>query len=110
METKKNNYELRDVLSLLNTVVKLPTSYRLIVEMKRTRVQTWLNGKAYEYNDYYMFDMSNGESPIYDKFLVSGCITTWTDVSCWASKLNCLAFIMKMVRNQKVKRIYLDCF
>lgn len=108
METNKK-YRLRDVLKMLNYVKENPTEYRVVVELKRNH-ETISNKIAYYDYDYYMFDLSDGcGKEVFDKFLVSACMFK-SGYGCFASRMNACAFIMELVRHNKVRKIYIDCY
>ena len=108
MKTRK--YRLDEVYGMISFIIANPLEYRLIVELKRNHEEIWSDKTAHYTNDYYMFDLSDGfGTTIFEKFLVSACMFN-KYYSCDASKLNCIAFIMQLVRNNKVKSIYIDVY
>lgn len=109
MKTKE--YKISDVLKMLNYVEENPTEYRVVVYLKRTH-ETIVNltKKAYYTPDYYMFDLSDGDGDVvYDKFNVVGVMFD-KDYACDASKLNAVAFIMKLIRHNKVDKIVVESY
>lgn len=108
METRK--YKLDDVYGMIRSIIENPLEYRLVVELKRNHEEIWSDKTAHYTNDYYMFDLSDGfGTAIFEKFLVTGCMFD-KYYACNATKTNCIAFIMKLVRHNKVRRIYIDVY